>query len=139
MEQIDYKKKYEDLINKLNDAKKTKGGYTFKSVIDEIVPENVESKDERVRKCLLSHFSRYQEDEIFLNGITMKQIVSWLEKQGEQKPTDKTEPKFKVGDWVVQENIGVYKIIEICEFRYEVYERNELMIGNLVHSCIHEV
>ena len=26
----------------------------------------------------------------------------FIEKQGEEKPTDKIEPKFKVGDWVVQ-------------------------------------
>lgn len=38
--------------------------------------------------------------------ITPRQLYTWLdprhpEKQNEQKPTDKVEPKFKVGDWVV--------------------------------------
>ena len=34
----------------------------------------------------------------------------------------KTEPKFKVGDWIIQENIGVYKVIEVCESWYEVID-----------------
>ena len=48
-----------------------------------------------------------------------------FEKQGEQKPADKIEPKFRVGDWVVQENIGVYKIVEICKSWYEVIDFKE--------------
>lgn len=43
----------------------------------------------------------------------------------EQKPADKVEPKFKVGDWVVQENIGVYKVIEVCESWYEVVDNKD--------------
>ena len=43
----------------------------------------------------------------------------------EQKPNDKVEPKFKVGDWVVQEKIGVYKVIEICESWYEVVDNKD--------------
>ena len=39
-----------------------------------------------------------------------------------QKPADKPEHKFKVGHWIVQENIGVYKVIEICESWYEVVD-----------------
>lgn len=35
------------------------------------------------------------------------------------------EPKFKVGDWVVQENIGVYKVIEICKSWYEVIDSED--------------
>jgi len=68
---------------------------------------------------------------------------TWLEKQGEQKkelltkekalknspfveqkPTDKVEPKFKVGDWIVQENIGIYKVVEVCESWYEVIDNH---------------
>ena len=42
------------------------------------------------------------------------------EKQSEQKPADKVEPKFKVGDWVVSPN-GVYWHIDaIQNGRYEV-------------------
>lgn len=42
-----------------------------------------------------------------------------------QKPVDNVEPKFKVGDWVVQENIGVYKVIEVCKSWYEVIDNKD--------------
>ena len=49
-------------------------------------------------------------------------------KRDEQNPyysVDKTEPKFEVGDWIVQENIGVYKVIEVYEFWYEVVDNKD--------------
>ena len=52
-------------------------------------------------------------------------LSSCIEKQGEQKPADKVEPKFKVGDWIVQENIGIYKVIEVCESWYEVVDNKD--------------
>ena len=48
-----------------------------------------------------------------------------LEKQCEKKYSDKVEPKFHVGDWIIQENIGVYKVIEICESWYEVVDNKD--------------
>ena len=51
-------------------------------------------------------------------GITQYQIDNWLkkyvdvEKQGEQQPTDKAEPKFKVGDWIVYKD-NIWKICNI--------------------------
>ena len=42
-----------------------------------------------------------------------------------QKPANKVEPKFHVGDWIIQENIGVYKVIEICESWYEVVDNKD--------------
>ncbi len=30
--------------------------------------------------------------------------IAWLEKQGEQKPVEEVEPKFKVGDWVMNKS-----------------------------------
>lgn len=40
----------------------------------------------------------------------------------QRNPTDKVEPKFKVGEWIIQENIGVYEVAEICESWYEVID-----------------
>lgn len=48
----------------------------------------------------------------------------WNKKQNEQKT--KTEPKFKVGDWIVQDNAGIYKVTEICDSWYEVIDSYEL-------------
>ena len=40
------------------------------------------------------------------------------EKQGEQKPTDKTEPKFKVGDWIVTPDIETKQIEKVTFGNY---------------------
>ena len=47
--------------------------------------------------------------------------LAWLEKQGVEKPAD-NKPKLKVGDWIVQENVGVYKITKIYKSWYEVID-----------------
>lgn len=54
-------------------------------------------EDEKVRKALIEYFNE-QCDMSDWNGIYGYQVVAWLEKQGEQKTDDKTEPKFKPGD-----------------------------------------
>lgn len=46
------------------------------------------SEDAKIRRCLLSHFSRYQPEEVYINDITIKDIVTWLEKQ---KPVEWSE------------------------------------------------
>lgn len=47
-------------------------------------------------------------------------IKKKLERQGEQNPTDKIEPKFKVGDWVVFNNDhnSIYQIEKIENYEY---------------------
>lgn len=59
------------------------------SLKEELFPELKESEDERIRKALIKYYS-FDKDggSHALDNITPKQIVTWLEKQGEQKPTD---------------------------------------------------
>lgn len=38
-----------------------------------------------------------------------------IEKQGEKKATDKGEPKFKVGDWIITKDKNVHKDYSICK------------------------
>ena len=53
------------------------------------------------------------------------------EKQGEQKPTDKIEPKFKVGDWITNGEY-TWKIIDIKPIDYILQSQN----GNIVNDTI---
>ena len=45
---------------------------------------------------------------------------TWCKKQDE-KPVD-NKPKFKVGNWIVQDNVGIYKVTEIWDSWYEVID-----------------
>jgi len=61
------------------------------------------------------------------------EMLAWLEKQGEQKPTDKVEPKFKVGDWCIDNEDGVmFKIVKVLDNTY-IYETTE----GKEYSCTH--
>lgn len=58
-----------------------------------------ESEDERVKSVILKALMTDEAIDILVKcGIYYEDVESWLEKQGEQKPADKVEPKFKVGD-----------------------------------------
>lgn len=48
-----------------------------------------------------------EKEQVFQDGIdeVLENPQKYgLEKQGEKKPTDKVEPKFKVGDWIIRNN-----------------------------------
>ena len=93
-----------------------------------IIVREKESEDERIRKALITKFTKEINDgaKYEIHNVSVERILAWLEKQGEQKvpvlnfkakdwyvskvdgkihniyhSVDKVEPKFKVGDWVV--------------------------------------
>ena len=79
--------------------------FSVRTAIETLHPELVESEDERIRKELIEHIKdqqssfisapdcrdKYEEEE----NNKYNSWIAWLKKQGEQKPVDKVEPKFK--------------------------------------------
>ena len=58
-----------------------------KYVLESLSPELQESEDEKIREMLIRIYKKADMGgEIFGEGITYKQVIAWLEKQGEQKP-----------------------------------------------------
>ena len=53
--------------------------------------------DERIRKAIIELVRQSSE---VLDKQNQNNMIVWLEKQGEQNPVDKIEPKFQVGDWI---------------------------------------
>ena len=118
---MNYENKYNDALEKLQEALAPKDGREIsgltRNCIEEIFPELKESEDERIRKALITYFQRfpYPYGGIESAGTNAKDALAWLEKQG-NKPqgksafeaikeekvdnkncaTDKVEPKFKV-------------------------------------------
>ncbi len=82
---MDYKKKYEELVGKIEKAYLFAQTNSTKAVLEEIRPELKESGDERMWK-LIKKYARYRISDMTLDAdhITREQLVSWLEKQGEQ-------------------------------------------------------
>lgn len=70
-------------------------------VVEEMVRTwNNDSKvpDEDIKSCIGMCLTDAHEQRFKDYNTSLKDCLAWLEKQGEQKPADKVEPKFKVGD-----------------------------------------
>lgn len=87
-----------------------------KHILERLFPELKESEDERIRKELILYLGDMPEDTELRNGVTNRDVLVWLEKQGENKPANKVEPKFKLkpkfeaGNWVVTDKNDVVQI-----------------------------
>ena len=88
---MDYERKYKEALEKARQLCLYPTTKPFISDLQNLFPELRESDDERIRKSLLdylhtlpNHFSH--------NGGLVTDWIAWLEKQGEQKPANKTEP-----------------------------------------------
>lgn len=127
---------------------------------EEMFPELAESEDERIRKAIKKALqvrcdgSRIISDE----PVTLEEAIAWLEKQGEQKvpindfkakdwyvskvdgkirniyhSVDKVEPKFKVGDWIVN---NINKDIFLIKSINNGYCTLEDIKGNIISPCL---
>lgn len=113
-------KSYEEALER---AKKYLGDcmLTRQEYAERIFPELKESKDERIRKGLIEYFQAGKCANInSYYGISTNDILYWLKKQDEQKPADKVEPKFKVGDWVIVHNKDAYQVIGVNTYDYRL-------------------
>ena len=103
-------KAHDEALKRAREWSETKNGYYMpKELCEEIFPELNESKDEKIRKEIIETFKNLGDGKIPVD-INYADIFTWLENQGEQKSTDRYEPKFKVGDWVVDNCGYVWKI-----------------------------
>ena len=78
---MDYEKKYNEVLAWAKKYKARLNGVP----IEEIFTELRESEDERIRKELKDAFEAYDIESMW-NGIPIRSIFAWLEKQKEQKP-----------------------------------------------------
>ena len=68
-----------------------------------------------------------------LKDSNLTEWAAWLKKQGGQKPDDKVEPKFKVGDWCIDNEDGtIFQIVKVLDNTYK-YRTNE----GKEYSCTH--
>jgi len=137
---MDYEKKYKEALERAKFLKKYLSP-EFIRFVDELFPELQESEDEKIRKILIN-LVESNGTACYINKIHKDKIFAWLEKQGEQKPifdfkakdwyvskvdgkihniyhsVDKVEPKFKVGNWIVDKSGLVQQVLD---FRGGIY------------------
>lgn len=108
-------KTYEQLYKKALERARTwkeKSGMPEdrQGILDDIFPELKKTRDELIKEELI-HFLKTCRDPRFVGSRKQDEWIEWLEKQSktaldptnEEKVdnTNKVEPRFKVGDWVV--------------------------------------
>ena len=87
----------------------------LKATLERIFPELKESEDERIRKEIID-FLRLPHPQ-FVGKRDHEKWISWLEKQGEQKPV--VIPKFRVGD-KVKKGYLTFTVEDIGEDSYKL-------------------
>lgn len=137
MEEKDYKKLYEDVLERAKNGLKDKNYYlsqSAKEVTEFLFPQLKETEDEKVRRELTrflinfnnGYYSKPSETEI-------DSWVKWIDKKCGQKPADKVEPKFKVGDWIVKQYLS-YPFV-IVDIKNDSYILNDIE-GNKYEETI---
>ena len=80
------------------------GNNDVKHIVGQLFPELAESENERIRKALITFFSRFPYNNMEDAGINAKDVISWLEKQAEHA---NFLSKIQVGDKVTRNEAGV--------------------------------
>ena len=91
---MDYKEKYKEARERCREFYNKLGNAQLKKEVEEIFPELGESEDERIRKAIKILVEIKENDSIGLEpvyGASYKEMIAWLEKQGEQKPVDESD------------------------------------------------
>lgn len=111
---MDYEKRHKEALSFLKDLKPHMSDYCIEK-LEGFFPELKESEDEKIRKDCIKYLNwEYQACSINEDKMKIEKCVSWLEKQGEQKPTVFT-PKFHVGDKLVSTKNPrlTYEVLEV--------------------------
>ena len=125
---MDYEKKYNealDAIKKLQEANPSDEG--IQNWVNDNFPQLRESEDEKIKKALINYFdnaNKSDENPLMQYGIQTDKVITWLEKQGEKDTTNKVEPKFQNGQWIVWQN-KCYKV-NYNGCGYELIDQNDL-------------
>ena len=106
----------------------------LKKGIEYILPELKEDKDEEIRKGIISNLEYLMDRAEGFVKDELKERIAWLEKQGEQKPVDKVEPKFYEGEWLCENEPNNYaRFIQILE-TVNVQGKERYRISRDIHN-----
>ena len=101
---MDYEKKYKEALGRASKIKLRNPIGRIQDEIDSIFPELAESEDEKIREFLCKIVKQYGESFNTCDGIPYKNVIAWIEKQGEQKPV--------ISDDAIREGIAHFGITQ---------------------------
>lgn len=128
---IDYKRKYNEALEWMRSLYDGLHGPT-KEDAEHYFPELTESEDERIKKEILSFLKDFKRDHY--RNLDFSSWIAWLEKQGEQKPTDLRTWKYIVADVLTAKN-GIGQYLD-DPWTTEVAERLQERFGNIKQKSV---
>ena len=108
---MDYKERYKGALECAKVLSLYQDSFT-KNDLERIFPE---LKEISMRERLIKAFGTV--DKTKWEGIEVKDILAWLEKQGEKKSDNKVKLKFKIGDFIVTDYC-VGKVVALTNDTY---------------------
>ena len=97
-------------------------GYEAEIKDGKVIVRKSESENEKIRKEFIFYInSEIPQCSIQEHAAKLKEFVAWLEKQGEQKPADKVEPKFHKDDWIMHQGTeNIYQVVAVIDNQYQL-------------------
>lgn len=92
--------RYDEILKEAIIAHKDEDKH-LKATLERIVYELKENEDEKIRKWLIGYFNQYIIDsmpQVFGNGLNVKDVIAWLEKQGKDNIGISEATKQKLED-----------------------------------------
>lgn len=115
---MDYKKKYEDALERCKKAFNFNNlAYSHEEIrerLEHVFPELKKSEDKRIREELI------RDIDIAMLFETAQRYIAWLEKQGEQKANE-IHPIFRVGDYIKNKKTSDKVLIEQLDIATKAY------------------
>lgn len=108
-------KAYDNALERARKLQENSNGMILKKWLWNIFPALKESEDERIRKGIIRNLEYLADRAEGFVKDELKERIAWLEKQGKQKPTDKVEPKFHEGEWIVHHGTeNIYQVVAVA-------------------------
>ena len=121
-------KAYDEALKKASAAHKDDDRH-LKATLEIIFPELKESEDERIKKAIIEFFES-EDDNTTYSLVRKKDIIAWLEKQGNQAPSQTNERAwlYLVSDVLTwKDGIGQYlddpRVQELAKRLCKKYEQ----------------
>jgi hypothetical protein len=137
MATIDYKQKIRNYMNS------SEVDTLYKSMLNNLFPELKESKGDMIRKRLTEYFGGYYDGfatdrnpvNVYWEGLEVKEILAWLEKQGKKKSDNKADsiiysyitPNPKFFQWIYDRLINVHNENPSVDYMLSLKKRIEDM------------
>ena len=118
---MDYERRCEELVEAIKLLQETNPSDDgIQNWANDVLYGTKEANDGRIRKALIRFFEAFPYERLELSGVSAKEAIAWIKKQGEHKSCNSIELNFKVGDWIIfaENHYSIYQVEKIDNYRY---------------------